>query len=355
MPTGPSSRRPGSPSISSTPRTRRYGKLTVVRNEEQVTPVRQRPGRLQPPDVGAAEECRPLRAAPAGRHPQGPAHRRGTASGRVAEVLKYPGVRVDCVELDPAVIRLARRHLPGPARAALDDPRVRIFTRDGRAFLGAIARTAMTPILLDLPDPATTQVNRLLHAGVLRSRSARSSHPAACSASSSRRAENYISQAPSPAPERRSSGTLRDVFPGEVRVVPGAERRRPGLGRSAHRRSRIACRTRIARLGLETTVRQPGDAALAASNPARVDRLSAALTVAGTGAKINRDLVPVSYYFQSLLWASQFGGPGSRLLQAAGAGLVVLDPRRSPGRRGPRAHGPGLAPQALARPGSSSR
>ena len=32
---------------------------------------------------------------------------------------------------------------------------------------------------------------------------------------------------------------------------------------------------------------------------------------------MNRDLVPVSCFFQSLLWASQFGGPGSRLLHAA--------------------------------------
>ncbi len=135
-----------------------YGKLTVVGNEEQVTLYDNGLAVFSRPDVGAAEDAVHFAML------QRDGIRRvlligGTASGCVEEVLKYPGVRVDCVELDPAVIRLARKHLPAPALTALDDPRVRIFTRDGRAFLER-ASERYDAVLLDLPDPATTQINR---------------------------------------------------------------------------------------------------------------------------------------------------------------------------------------------------
>jgi spermidine synthase len=51
-------------------------------------------------------------------------------------------------------------------------------------------------------------------------------------------------------------------------------------------------------------------------NPLRVDYLAG--KISGPSARINRDLVPVSYYFHSILWAAQFRGLESTLLQAAG-------------------------------------
>jgi hypothetical protein len=51
-------------------------------------------------------------------------------------------------------------------------------------------------------------------------------------------------------------------------------------------------------------------------NPLRVDYLAG--KISGPSTRINRDLVPVSYYFQSILWAAQFRGLESKLLQAAG-------------------------------------
>jgi spermidine synthase len=298
-----------------------YGKLTVVRNEEQVTLYDNGLAVFSRPDVGAAEDAVHFAML------QRDDIRRvlligGTAGGCVEEVLKYPGVRVDGVELDPAVIRLARKHLSAPALAALDDPRVRIFTRDGRAFLERTSER-YDAVLLDLPDPATTQVNRY-YTREFFAEVRKKLEPGGVLSFVLTGAENYISPAFS---QHLASivRTLRDAFPGELRVIPGASvvvlasdgplSDDPGF-----------LSEKLSRLGLETTFVSP---AMLPSRlePGRVDRLSMALKAAGTEARINRDLVPVSCYFQSLLWASQFGGPGSRLLQAAGrvAPFWVLD------------------------------
>jgi spermidine synthase len=81
---------------------------------------------------------------------------------------------------------------------------------------------------------------------------------------------------------------------------------------------------KIVRLGLET--RQVGPGTLPSRlDPDRVAYLAAKLD--SPGAKINRDLAPVSYYFHSLLWAGQFRGLESAVLRAAGRipGFWLLD------------------------------
>ncbi len=289
-----------------------YGKLTVVRNEEQVTLYDNGLAVFSRPDVGAAEDAVHFAML------QRDGIRRvlligGTAGGCVEEVLKHPGVRVDCVELDPAVVRLARRHLPAPALAALDDPRVRLFTRDGRAFLERTSER-YDAILLDLPDPATTQVNRY-YTREFFAEVRKKLAPGGVLSFVLTGAENYVSK---PFSRLLASivWTLRDAFPGEFRVVPGASVVVLASDGPLSVDPEFLSE-KIARLGLETTFVSP---AMLRSRlePGRVDRLSSALMVAGAEERINRDLVPVSCYFQSLLWASQFGGPGSRLLQAAG-------------------------------------
>ncbi|WP_055531673.1 polyamine aminopropyltransferase, partial [Streptomyces graminilatus] len=120
-------------------------------------------GRLR---VGGADE---LRYHEALVHPamDGP-HARvlvlGGGDGLAArEVLRYPGVRrVDVVELDAAVVRLARRD---PALAALnahafDDPRVHVTTADAFRLLRG-ARAAYDVVISDLPDPAGTASTKL--------------------------------------------------------------------------------------------------------------------------------------------------------------------------------------------------
>jgi spermidine synthase len=84
----------------------------------------------------------------------------GGAGGLLAEVLKHPTVRhVDYVELDPTVIRLARKTLPDSVVSLLEDPRVATHHLDGRRFLRITPRR-YDVILLNLPDPHNVQVNR---------------------------------------------------------------------------------------------------------------------------------------------------------------------------------------------------
>ncbi|WP_155058193.1 polyamine aminopropyltransferase [Streptomyces blattellae] len=80
------------------------------------------------------------------------------------EVLRHPGVhRVDIVERDPEVARLARRD---PALSALnghayDDPRVHVSTADAFAWLRSAPRSAYDVVISDLPDPGITASTKL--------------------------------------------------------------------------------------------------------------------------------------------------------------------------------------------------
>ncbi|MFC9843939.1 polyamine aminopropyltransferase [Streptomyces sp. NPDC060223] len=79
------------------------------------------------------------------------------------EVLRYPGVRrVDEVELDAGVVRLARQD-PALARLnghAYDDPRVRVVTSDAFHWLRG-APSTYDVVISDLPDPGITASTKL--------------------------------------------------------------------------------------------------------------------------------------------------------------------------------------------------
>ena len=80
----------------------------------------------------------------------------GGVSGTAREILKYPAVEaVDYVELDPLVLEVAGQYVP----ESLDDPRIHVITTDGRLF---VRRTHQQydVILVDVPDPSTSQINR---------------------------------------------------------------------------------------------------------------------------------------------------------------------------------------------------
>jgi spermidine synthase len=287
-----------------------YGKLLVVRNAEQVTLFDNGLAVFSRPDVGASEDAVHFamlqrddldRVLLIG----------GTATGCVEEVLKYPGVRVDCVELDPAVVRLARKHLPPPALAALDDPRVRVLTEDGRDFLERTSER-YDAVLLNLPDPATAQVNRY-YTREFFAEVRKKLEPGGVLSFVLTGAENYVSGAFS----RYLASivwTLLDVFPPEFAVIPGASVVVLASDEALSVDPEILS-AKIARLGLETTYVSPAMLPFRL-DPERVDRLTTALMVVGAERRINRDLVPVSYYFQSLLWAGQFGGIEARLLES---------------------------------------
>ncbi|MBE0712877.1 MAG: methyltransferase [Candidatus Aminicenantes bacterium] len=286
-----------------------YGKLQVIKTEEQVTLFDNGLTVFSHPDAGAAEESVHFALL------QREGIRNvlligGGASGGAAEALKYPGIRLDYVELDPAIIRLSEKHLAAADLAALGSPRTRIVYQDGRSFL---ERTdgRYDAIILNLPEPATAQVNRYYtREFFLEARKKLKSGGVLSFIVPS--AENYISDALAQF-LGCLAGTLRDVFP-EVVAVPG--------GRCVFLASEgplsidpAYLTAAIVRFGLENRFVSP-EMLPARLNPLRVDYLAG--KISGPGTRINRDLVPVSFYFHSILWAAQFRGLESKLLQAAG-------------------------------------
>jgi len=81
----------------------------------------------------------------------------------VREVLRWPGVtRVDLVELDGEMLRLARRHpfLKRLNRGSLDDPRVHVHVGDAFELVRRLAGP-FDVVIADFPDPATAPLARL--------------------------------------------------------------------------------------------------------------------------------------------------------------------------------------------------
>ncbi|MBY8343063.1 MULTISPECIES: polyamine aminopropyltransferase [Streptomyces] len=80
------------------------------------------------------------------------------------QVLRHTGVRrVDIVELDPAVVRLAR-HDPALSRLnghVYDDPRVRVATDDAFSRLRTVPASSYDVVISDLPDPGITASTKL--------------------------------------------------------------------------------------------------------------------------------------------------------------------------------------------------
>ncbi len=84
----------------------------------------------------------------------------GGVNGGVAEALKHPTVeRLDYVELDPALIGIARQFFPAQTADFDTDPRVHLHFLDGRRFLAATGER-FDVIIVDVPDPQTAQLNR---------------------------------------------------------------------------------------------------------------------------------------------------------------------------------------------------
>ena len=101
---------------------------------------------------------------PAMRGPRGEVLVLGAGDGlAVREILRYPDVRrVTVVDLDPAVVALARREpqLRALNGGSFDDPRVRVVNTDAFGWLRAAAER-FDVVVADLPDPDETATAKL--------------------------------------------------------------------------------------------------------------------------------------------------------------------------------------------------
>ncbi len=276
-----------------------YGKLQSVRIGDQVSLYASGMPVFSAPDPAAAET--PVHFAML----QNPGARKvlligGGIGGGLGEVLKYPNASADAVELDPGIIRMAEAVLPESSRAVLGDPRVNVHLGDGVKFLRDEARR-YDIIILNLPEPATAQINRFYTKeffALVRSRLAPDGVFSFVVPSS----EDSVG-----ADLRRFlsclHATLKTVFP-EVLAVPGNFNVFLASSAPLTLDPGILER-RIEDLGLPLL---SINAALLSErlSPLRTERLAEIIDKGP--ARLNLDLAPAAYYFHSVLWSSQFRG-----------------------------------------------
>lgn len=284
-----------------------YGKLQVIKTAEQITLYNNGLRVYSNPDWESAEEAVHFALL------QNPQASRvlligGGAGGSLAEFLKYPNAEVDYVELDPEMIRLSERFLPASEGDVLKNSRIHIVFSDGRTYLKK-TQTLYDVIILDLPEPATAQINRFytreffsevfdkLNEGGVFSFSVPS-------------AENYIS------PELQKFlsamySTLNDVFP-KVKVIPGDS----NIFLASTRTLAVDAKTLseiLAQFGIKNKFIMPEQLS-ARLHELRIRSLMAKID---EGPKIvNSDLHPVSYFFDSILWSTHLKGLESKILVA---------------------------------------
>jgi len=282
----------------------RYGKLQLIQTEEQISLYDNNQPVYTYPDLFSSEESVHFAML---QHPEA---RQilligGGIGSSLKQALKYPKTRIDYVELDPEIIRISLPHLPEQVTTILNNSRVHTYYQDGRAYLSGSSKI-YDVILMNLSEPANAQLNRFYSIEFFRmirthleDRGLFSFRVAS--------AENYIS------PELQSFlsslfFTLAEVFP-FVEIIPG----NANIFLASDRPLSLDLKgieEKSERLRLDNTYIIP-QILFSRLSPLRIDRLRAAVN---SGRKtINRDLAPISYFHNSVLWSTQFRGIEAKL------------------------------------------
>lgn len=225
----------------------------------------------------------------------------GGVGGLVKEILKHPVERIDYVELDPLIIKLAKDYLPKSYYEPLEDRKVSVSNMDGRLFIKQ-ADTRYDCIIIHIGDPYTAQLNRyytveffeevkrILKEGGIVSFAVTSS-------------ENYINK------ELRDY--LRSIYASlsivfkEIKIIPGDTAyflASPQEGLLTYDYAIFAARTEERRLNIKYVREYYLSSRLSAERRAYMED-----AVTGKDrVKINRDLKPITYYYGIIFWAARF-------------------------------------------------
>jgi spermidine synthase len=238
----------------------------------------------------------------------------GGASGVLAQALRHPTVeRIDLVELDPALISMARQYFQAESSAFISDPRVHLHYADGRYYLKSTSG-AFDVIIVNVPDPQTAQLNRFYTEEFFRS--ARNHlAPGGLLALELPSSEEAIS--PGLAEFLRCiNRTLQEVFPYVV-ALPGET-----IHFFAATRSDVLTddpQTLVARL-LERNLKTRYVREYFIPYRMMPDRMMQVREQLQPQAatQVNRDFSPIAYYFNVVLWSAQFKPAYAGGLRAAG-------------------------------------
>jgi spermidine synthase len=225
----------------------------------------------------------------------------GGVNGSAAQALQHGLARLDYVELDPAVLDIAREFFPREWAALQADPRVRVHVADGRLFVKTTT-ARFDVIVVNLPDPQTALLNRFYTAEFFEEAARRLSDTGVL-AFSLTGSENYI---PANLAEllRCMNQTARSVFP-EVTAMPGEmvhffATKRAGVLASGPAELLARLRSRHLETSYVSEYFIPFRMA-----PDRVRELERQIRPLDD-TPVNRDSRPVAYAFSLAVWSSQF-------------------------------------------------
>ncbi|MEE8359576.1 MAG: fused MFS/spermidine synthase, partial [Candidatus Omnitrophota bacterium] len=222
----------------------------------------------------------------------------GGAGGLLREILKYKVKKIDYIELDPLIIELARKFLPGHE---LDDRRLNIINTDGRLF-AKNAPDAYDVVIISVPDPYTAQLNRFYTKEFFEEakKAMRINGVLSIGVTSS---ENYIS--PELGDFLSSIGrTLKDVFadvayiPGDTAYFMAAPKKNILTVDGGEIASKLVSRN-------ISTGFVSADYLFSKLSKDRVDYMRLALDRNAT-IGTNHDFRPISYYYDMVLWSTYF-------------------------------------------------
>ena len=318
-----------------------YGTTTVLKRGDQVSFLTNGLLAASVPDPASAEEGAHF-ALLEHPHPKTVLLIGGITRGIVGEVLKHPVATVDCLELDPLLVRAAREFLPREMARALDDPRVAIQNVDGRSFVKN-TRRSYDCVIISLGEPYTALINRYYTRDFFRKLKKVMNDGAVVSFNLAA-SENYLNS------RNRDFlacvyATLKSSFP-QVIVIPGENAHFvAGVSGGGLTTDYRVLMERSRERGLVISyVREYYLASL--MTPAKMDWLKGELQKSG-GVKENRDFLPTAYYYGLISWYSRFRNsilPAvlsaanralapllAALIAAMLAGRVLLRPRKAGG------------------------
>ena len=299
----------------------RYGNIAVTQQQEQITFYENGLMLFSFPDDFSAEEAVHF-ALLEHPHPLSLLLIGGGMGGALAQALKYDSLSIDYAELDPELIETGKEYLPEAEIRSLENSRVSVHFVDGRLYvrqnLSADQPARYDVIILNLPDPSTAQLNRFYTVEFFRMIESTLDEDGVFSFRVSS-AENYISQ---------ELGfylfslyrSLTSVFE-EVTVLPGGN----AVFLASRRRNVLTddwrtLANRLKQRNIKTSFVNENFLPERLS-PERLALLNNALEV--NKGRINSDLEPTCYFYNSILWSKQFKSLEKPLL------LYLSDVKRS--------------------------
>ena len=221
----------------------------------------------------------------------------GGMEGLLHELIRHHPHTIDYVEIDPALIDLLRRHLPGDWTSVLDRPSVRIVQDDPRRFLETAGLYDL--ILIGMPQPGSGAGNRFYTREFFRL-SRRHLQPGGILAFRMRAGENIWS----PATTLRNASVwqaLKAEFP-HVVALPGASVIVLASLNPIPSEPDVLI-SRLEKRRIRTRLVSPPYIRYLFTN----DRFRETAQILNTARVVpNTDAHPISYYYSVLIWLSKF-------------------------------------------------